>query len=93
MVDITLSVGTMSRSWTFSAANVTRILNALKVTYGPVFDEPIDPLSQPRERTNAEVFDHLAKDFIDSLKKAVDKVEGGVAAAAARAAVPSVDAT
>lgn len=78
MATITLSVAAMSKSWTVSAGDVTRIVNAFTVTYGQV----PNGLGGFRDRTNAEVFDLIAGEFITNLKSRVVAIEGGVAVAA-----------
>lgn len=78
MATITLSVAAMSKSWTVSAGDITRIVNAFTATYGQVPNGS----GGLRDRTSAEVFDLIASDFIGNLKDRVRSIEGSAASAA-----------
>lgn len=80
MATITLAIGALSKSFTISAADVTRVTDAFRATYGASL-------------TNAQVFDNWANGTVQALKDAVKRVEGDAAATTARAAVTDVVAT
>lgn len=80
MATVTLSIGALSKAFTVSAADTTRIVNALTTIYGAGL-------------TNAQIFDIWANSTMQALKDAVKRVEGDAAAATARAGVVDVVAT
>lgn len=90
MATITLFVDPMSKSWTVSPADVTRIIDSLKNRYGRIHDEGSGAL---RDMTDQETFDRLTGDFIDDLKNSVLQVEGDAAAVVAQATITEIEAT
>lgn len=81
MATLTISFNGLSRSWNISAGDQTRVLNALKVSYAT----PANPTP-----TNSQVFTQATSGFVESLVNVVQSVEGGVASAAAIAAITPV---
>ncbi len=82
MASIIFSIAAQSRTFTVSAPDTTRIVNALKSIY-----DPEDNLTGP------QVFDLWASRSMQALKDVVKRAEGDAAAEAARAAIVDVAAT
>lgn len=80
MATITLTIGALSKTFTLSAADVTRVTDAFKATYGASL-------------SNAQVFDIWANSTMQALKDVVKRVEGDAAAQAARNAISDVAVT
>lgn len=76
MATMTLTIGASTKSWTISAGDVTRVLDAYRKTFGkvPSGDSP----AGLRDMTNAEVFDRVAQQLERGIKNVVRNVEGKV---------------
>lgn len=88
MATISVSIGNMTRSWTIPPAHLQRVLAAYKASF--TVD---DGAGGQRVPTDREVFDLLARGFVDDLRRSTREMERNAAVEAARAAVPDVDAT
>jgi hypothetical protein len=86
MATITVTVASLSKSKTISAADTTRVLEALKKHYGKV-DDGAGGL---RDRTNPEVFEIAADSFFGMLRDIVRMIEREAASKAVADAVADV---
>lgn len=77
MASLTYTLGPQSRTFTLSAGDVTRTLNAMKTRYGQITEN-----GTPRDRTNAELFDMWTLENMRTLKQIVADEERRIAAAA-----------
>lgn len=71
------ATGLTSKSYTLSAGDTQRVLDAMKATYGAAL-------------TNQQAFDQFAANSMQALKDLVKRVEGDSAATTARAGVADV---
>lgn len=63
MATMTLTIGANTKSWTISAGDVTRVIEAYKILY------------QNPALTNTQVFDKVAADFARELRIRVKSAE------------------
>lgn len=78
MAGITLTIGAQTRTYTVSAGDLTRIVNALGVQYGPIGIGN----GATRPMTAAEIFAQWSSGIIASLTASVQTVETAAAQAA-----------
>lgn len=71
MATMTLTIGANTKSWTVSAGDITRIIDAYRILYqNPVM-------------TSTQVFDRIAADFAREIKSNTKRSEGKTAVDAA----------
>ena len=86
MAGITLTIGAQTRTWAVSAADLTRIVNALWTQYGPIGIGN----GQTRPMTAAEVFAQWSSNLIADLTNIVQTTETAADEAAVTPPTPIV---
>ena len=86
MAGITLTIGAQTKSWTVSAADLTRIVNALGTQYGPIGTGN----GTTRPMNAGEVFTEWSNNIMASLNAPVLATESAAAIAAVVPPTPIV---
>lgn len=89
MASITFTIGALTKTYTISSSHMTRIIDALRVAYGPVSDGQGDS----RPMTNPEVFEEWHRRVMNNLKSEVLRIEGDEAARIARETILPIETT